>query len=787
MLLGQRQVAVVAAGEFRQRGPGLHGNVTIGFRRQAEDDLGRVDGRLDLRTPLADALLAHLVVQLAEEIDFSLGVPVDALATVAELVEQRAEGGELLIGGGIVALDHRHVRAVLARLRIDACGFPVGAAEWLGQFAGAVVQERHGDQVLFHAQMTFGHLREGLGDALVDFPVRTRFPGRVDGSGQRVDEGVHVRGVHVVLLVPGRGRQDDVGVHAGRGHAEVEGGDQIELADGAFVLPFGFERLEAVALAEVLVHHAVLGAQQVLEHVLVALARAAQQVGAPDEHVAREVFRAVRLLAGEAQRAVLERLGDVVDRRHAGRFGVTADLQRVAVELRRARQPAGAFGTDVVVEHVLGELRLVGQGREHFVNAHLLVAPLRTVVVEEAGAVHLARRTAPVEAEGQRQPAALRTQLFLADVVRPATTGLPHATAQHQHVDQAAVVHVHVVPVVHRRTDDDHGTAMGLVGVIGKFASDLDRLLTRHAGDDFLPGRGARHAGVVVALGDVAAPQTTVDAQVGGHQVEHGGDLGSAAVGQGDAAHRDAAQLDAFAFGVLEVLVEDAAEIREGNIGRLAALDLGQGQVNVAAVLAFTGFDVPLALLAPAVADGAERRNQLAGGAVDGDGLPLGVVLLAEVVGQIRGAQEAVGDVAAVLFVQAHQHRQVGVALGVVAEVFARRLEVEFLEDDVGECLGQGGVGALLRVEPEVGELGDFGVVRGDGDGLGALVTDFGKEVRVRGTGLRDVGAPGDDVVGVVPVGRFRHVGLLAPHLWRGRRQVAIPVIETKASTAYQR
>src|SRR5690606_8357213 len=383
-----------------------------------------------------------------------------------------------------------------------------------------------------------------------------------------------------------------------------------------------------------LVHHAVGGAQQVLEHVLVALAGGAQQVGAPDEHVAREVHRVVRLLAGEAQAAVLQALDHVVLRVHAGGLGVTGDPQRVAVELRRAGQPAGAFGADVVVEHVLGELALVGQGREHLVDAHLLVAPLGAVVVEEAGAVHLPGRAMPVQAEGQRQPAALRTQLLLADVVGPAATGLADTAAEHEHVDQPAVVHVHVVPVVHRRADDDHGTATGLVGVVGELACDLDRLLARNAGDLLLPGRGARHAGVIVAVGDVGAAQATVDAEVGGHQVEHGGDLGGAAVGEDDRAHRHAAQLDGLAFGVPEVFVQRAAEIGEGDFGGLAAVDLAQGQVDLAAVLAFTGLDVPLALLAPAVADRTQRGDQLAGAAVDGDGLPLGVVLLAEVVGQ---------------------------------------------------------------------------------------------------------------------------------------------------------
>ncbi|MDT4833457.1 hypothetical protein FQZ97_670650 [compost metagenome] len=246
--------------------------MAVGFRRQREDHFGGVDGRFDLRPALADALLAHAVVEVAEELDFVLGVPGDALAAIAQRVQQRAEGGELLVGGRVVALDHCDVRAVLARLRRNACGLPVAAAERLGQFAGAVVQQRHGDQVLLHAQVPFGHRREGLGDALVDLPVGARFPGRIDGRRQRVDEGVHVRGVHVVLLVPGGGRQDDVGIHAGGGHAEVEGGHQVELADGALVHPLGFLWFEAAALAEVLVHHPVTCAQQVLEHVLVTLA-----------------------------------------------------------------------------------------------------------------------------------------------------------------------------------------------------------------------------------------------------------------------------------------------------------------------------------------------------------------------------------------------------------------------------------------------------------------------------------------------------------------------------------
>ncbi|MCY1436641.1 hypothetical protein D9M71_527720 [compost metagenome] len=165
-----------------------------------------------------------------------------------------------------------------------------------------------------------------------------------------MDERVHVGGVEVVLLVPGCGRQDDVRIHAGGGHAEVQGGDQIELAFGTLIDPIDLARAGSADLAEVFVHHAVLRPEQVLEHVLVALARGAEQVGTPDEHVAREVLRIVRRFAGETQFAGLEFAHHVVLHRQAGLFSIGGNAQRVAVQLRRGRQPAHAFGADVVVQ-----------------------------------------------------------------------------------------------------------------------------------------------------------------------------------------------------------------------------------------------------------------------------------------------------------------------------------------------------------------------------------------------------------------------------------------------------
>ena len=56
VLLRQREMRVLAAGDLRQRLPGLHRHLAVGLRRQHQHDLGGVDVRLDPRQALGDAL-----------------------------------------------------------------------------------------------------------------------------------------------------------------------------------------------------------------------------------------------------------------------------------------------------------------------------------------------------------------------------------------------------------------------------------------------------------------------------------------------------------------------------------------------------------------------------------------------------------------------------------------------------------------------------------------------------------------------------------------------------------
>ena len=99
-----------------------------------------------------------------------------------------------------------------------------------------------------------------------------------------------------------------------------------------------------------------------------------------------------------------------------------------------------------------------------------------------------------------------------------------------------------MVPVVHRRTDDHHRLAAGLVGAVGELAGDLRRARRRNAGDALLPGRGIGRVGVLVGGRHVVAAQAAVDAVVGHLQVVDGGHPQALAVRRDDLAERHPAQ-----------------------------------------------------------------------------------------------------------------------------------------------------------------------------------------------------------------------------------------------------
>src|SRR3546814_3190187 len=88
-----------------------------------------------------------------------------------------------------------------------------------------------------------GLLREALGDAAEDVPVAAGSSHRIDGCCQWMDERMHIGGVEVVLLVPGRRGQDDVGEEPRGVHAEVDGDHQVKLSVRGSVAPDDLLRL----------------------------------------------------------------------------------------------------------------------------------------------------------------------------------------------------------------------------------------------------------------------------------------------------------------------------------------------------------------------------------------------------------------------------------------------------------------------------------------------------------------------------------------------------------------
>src|SRR5881409_157687 len=110
-----------------------------------------------------------------------------------------------------------------------------------------------------------------------------------------------------------------------------------------------------------------------LEEVLIAFGRRAEQVGPPDRQDAREVLGRIRILTREAQRAGLELIDHMLGYRTSRRLGLVGEVVWVAVEGRVRRHPAEPGAErDQVRGGLPGELTLSGRRRQR-VRAELVV------------------------------------------------------------------------------------------------------------------------------------------------------------------------------------------------------------------------------------------------------------------------------------------------------------------------------------------------------------------------------------------------------------------------------
>ena len=313
-------------------------------------------------------------------------------------------------------------------------------------------------------------------------------------------------------------------------------------------------------------------------------------------------------------------------------FGFCFNGQRVEVKLRRRRQPAHSFSPHVKVNQMSAKLRRIGQRREEFLRGEFFITPLAGVVVEKRSAVHLTRRTVPVQRKGQRQPTGLRTQFLLTHIVRPAAAALSHATTEHQDVNHATVVHIHVIPVVDASPENDHRTAMRFVRSIGKLTGDLFDMTAWHTGNLLAPGRGVGfHFAVILCAMNVI--QTTVEAIIRQHQIIDAHYRATATVSEGKMFYRQLADQHRFLFYTAKMWVFVAAKIGECHTGHFIMLT-EQRERKFSFSACRQWFQVPFAFLPPAKTDRSIRDNQFAS-TVKGYRFPLRIVAFAQTIDKI--------------------------------------------------------------------------------------------------------------------------------------------------------
>ncbi len=146
----------------------------------------------------------------------------------------------------------------------------------------------------------------------------------------------------------------------------------------------------------------------------------------------------------------------------------------------------------------------------------------------------------------------------------------------------------------------------------------------------------------------------------------------------------------------------------------------------------------------------------------------------------LTGAQHAARHIRLIHLVKHHQEGCIGVTLQIIQEVGCRVLVVEFFQDDMVHCHPKSAILPGMNRNPPIGILGYLVEIRREDHQLGPGMARLGGKVHVRSAGHAHVGAHGCDELGIVPVGAFGHIGLLAPHFGRGGRQVAVPIIEAE-------
>ena len=410
-------------GEWLTRAPfhrleSLNGEPAVGRAGQGEDGLAGVDVGDECRAPRSDAVSDNSV-SLREPFHLGTGLEGHPLRHHAEGIGEWAKSTDALADRAVVALHDDELGRGLAGDEVHLPGAPVlHDSPRHGHLIGRVVQQGNGDEVTDAAEVPLGQLPDSTCEALEDVVVAACLPGRVDRRREGVHIGVHVGRGQIMLLVPRRGGQQDVAEETRARHAEVDAHEQVELADRRLVTPGHVGG--ACILRRLVGAHGVVGAEDVPQEELVALARRPEQIRSPHGEDARPVLRGVGIIDREVQSALTQLLCDVIGRSHPRFLCFGHEIQGVAIELRVRRHPSRARRLRDGVDHRAAFEATLAKRTSKQIRAEPVIAPLIGVDVPECRADHLSRRPSPVEAEGELCPARDGAALLLTHVVGPA-------------------------------------------------------------------------------------------------------------------------------------------------------------------------------------------------------------------------------------------------------------------------------------------------------------------------------------------------------------------------------
>lgn len=448
------------------------------------------------------------------------------------------------------------------------------------------------------------------------------------------------------------------------------------------------------------------------------------------------------------------------------------------MKMRRGREKENEIGEDIVINNSEVKVELRRGRRKDIMKIEGIVEKMVGVRIEERCRVNMERREGKVEREGKRSKEGMREKILMKEIMDKEEEGMKKEKENKKNVDDEEIVNINVVKVIEKGEKDENGKEIGILGIGRKLKGKRNDMGERKEGDILGKWRGVGKE-VIIDIGEVLIEKEEVEKVIGRKEIEESGENKVELIkikSEGGKIEKE----DDVMIGEIEMLMVEIEEIREGKIGKgimwvIVDEDIGKLKIIEIEVILLK---VKIEIIEKEEEDGKMRREIGEGIGVEEESFKVRIVELEKIVGEVGWKKEKERKVVEVIISENEKNREVGIFEEIIIEIGKMKVEVILEKNEMEERNGKGGIGEMIRVKKEIGEIGGLRIVGEEEERIWEIVEGLSIEMRVGSEGMRKVGEKKNEEKGIVKVWRLRKVCMIEKGNGRRRRKIEIKVVE---------